>query len=155
MKYLVLLILIFGLNDSYAQKKINSNLIGIYEYETSKKNENHYIVIQIIEGKLNGLYFGTEDSGDHGVFFYGNKMENLNLANKKITFEIKERELYETTLFQFVKPGEEKENQKSIGISKRSLKYSGKITDKGFEIICQSEFGDCWGNKLFFKKLPE
>ena len=56
-------------------KKLNSELIGIYEYQTPEQSENHYIVIDTLNGKYNGVYFGTEDSGGHGVFFYGNEME--------------------------------------------------------------------------------
>ena len=84
-------------------EKLNANLIGIYEYKTPEQSENHYIVIDTLNGNYNGLYFGTEDSGEHGVFFYGNGMEKLNLENDKISFEIGKRNLYQTTRFRIVK----------------------------------------------------
>ena len=54
------------------------DLIGTYVFETPEKSENHYIIIDTLDGKYFGHYFGTEDSGGHGVFFYKNDMQNLN-----------------------------------------------------------------------------
>ena len=72
-----------------SELKLNSDLIGIYEYKTPEQSENHYIVIDTLNGKYSGLYFGTEDSGGHGVFFYSNSETNLlsslrSLCSKKI-----------------------------------------------------------------------
>ena len=136
-------------------EKLNSELIGIYEYKTPEKSENHYIVIDTLNGNYNGLYFGTEESGEQGVFFYGNGMENLNIENNKISFQIKKRNLYETTRFRIVKHKRELERDSTIGISKGHLKYSGVISKNGFKLKCESEFGYCWENELNFEKLTE
>ena len=42
--------------------KLNSDLIGIYEHKTPEQSENHYIVIDTLNRKYNGLYYGTEAS---------------------------------------------------------------------------------------------
>jgi len=136
-------------------KKPNSELIGIYEYKTPEQSENHYIVIDTLNGKYNGLYFGTEDSGGHGVFFYGNGMENLNLENGKISFEIGKRDLYETTRFRIVKHRKDLEKDSTNGVSKGQLKYNGEISKSGFKLNCESEFGYCWENELNFEKITE
>ena len=136
-------------------KKLNSELIGIYEYNTPEQSENHFIVIDTLNGKYSGLYFGTEDSGGHGVFFYGNGMENLNIENNKISFEIGKRELYETTRMRIVKHKRDLEKDSTSGISKGQLKYSGEISKSGFKLNCESDFGYCWENELNFKKLTE
>jgi len=136
-------------------KKLNPELIGIYEYKTPEQAENHYIVIDTLNGNYNGLYFGTEDSGGHGVFFYGNGMENLNIENKKISFGIGKRDLYETTRFRIIKHKRDLEKDSTSGISKGQLKYSGEISKNGLKLNCESEFGYCWENELNFEKLTE
>jgi len=136
-------------------EKLNSELIGIYEYKTPEQSENHYIVIDTLNGKYSGLYFGTEDSGGHGVFFYGNGMENLNIENKKISFKIGKRSLYETTRFRIVKHRRNLDKDSTSGISKSELKYSGKIDSIGINLNCESEYGECWSNELNFEKLTE
>ncbi|MCA0133867.1 hypothetical protein [Winogradskyella alexanderae] len=136
-------------------EKLNADLIGIYEYKTPEQSENHYIVIDTLNGKYSGLYFGTEDSGGHGVFFYGNGMENLNLENGKISFEIGKRDLYKTTRFRIVKDKRDLEKDSTSGVSKGQLKYSGEISKSGFKLNCESEFGYCWENEMNFEKLTE
>ena len=136
-------------------KSLNSDLIGIYEYKTPEQSENHYIVIDTLNGKYSGIYYGTEDSGGHGVFFYGNGIENLNIEKNKISFEIGTRELYETTRMRIVKHKRDLEKDSTSGISKGQLKYSGEISKIGFKLNCKSEFGYCWDNELNFEKLTE
>lgn len=136
-------------------KKLNADLIGIYEYKTPEQSENHYIVIDTLNENYNGLYFGTEDSREHGVFFYGNGMENLNLENDKISFEIGKRNLYKTTRFRIVKHRRNLEKDSTSGVSKGKLKYNGKITKSGFIVNCESKYGYCWENEMKFKKLTE
>ena len=136
-------------------KNLNSDLIGIYEYKTPEKTENHYIVIDTLNGKYSGIYYGTEDSGGHGVFFYGNGIENLNIEKKEISFEIGTRELYETTRMRIVKHKRDLEKDSTSGISKGQLKYSGEISKIGIKLNCKSEFGYCWENELNFEKLTE
>ncbi len=134
-------------------EKLNAELIGIYEYKTPEQSENHYLVIDTLNGEYNGLYFGTEDSGGHGVFFYGNEMENLKVKNGKISFEIGKRKLYETTRFRIVKNRRNLEKDSTSGVSKGQLKYNGEITKSGIKVNCESEFGDCWENEMNFEKL--
>ena len=136
-------------------KKLDVNLIGIYEYETPEQSENHYIIIDTLNGKYNGFYFGTEDSSGHGVFFYGNGMENLNIENKNISFEIGKRDLYKTTRFRIVKHRRDIEKDSTNGVSKGQLEYSGEISKSGFKLNCESEFGYCWENEMTFEKLTE
>ena len=165
MKNITSLILILSFLSCNSHKKtaelrtdsnnLNSDLIGIYEYKTPEQSENHYIVIDTLNGKYNGLYFGTEDSGGHGVFFYENGMENLNIENKKISFEIGKRDLYEITRFRIIKHKRDLEKDSTSGVSKGQLKYSGEITNSGFKLNCDSDLGYCWENELNFEKLTE
>ncbi len=132
--------------------KIKLELIGFYKYQASEESESHYINIDTIDGKLSGFYSGTEDSGGHGIFFYLNELENFNLTNGNISFEIGERDLYESIRFKGKIVGHYAEKDKSVGISKDRLKYSGKISENGFKLNCQSEYGDCWDDELIFEK---
>jgi hypothetical protein len=136
-------------------EKPNSELIGIYEFKTSEPRENHYITIDTLNGEFAGLYFGTEDGKEHGISYYGNKLENLIIKKNKIQFEIGKRNLYESTLFRIVKHKRELENDSIIGVSKSRLKYKGEILKNKFILNCESEFQNCWKKELTFEKLTE
>ena len=135
MKNITLLILIFSLLSCNSEQK-KLDFIGIYEYKTPEQSENHIIVIDTLNGKYNGLYFGTEDGSGHGVFFYGNRIENLNIEKNKINFEIGKRDLYKTTRFRIVKHKKSKIKDSLIGTSKEKLKYSGEISKKEIKLNC-------------------
>jgi len=136
-------------------KKLNSELIGIYEYKTPKQSENHYVVIDTLNGKYSGLYFGTEDSSRHGILFYRNEMKKLNIENNIISFEIGKRELYENTQMRIEKDKKYLEKKSIHGISKGQLKYRGEIAKSGFKLKCESDYGDCWDYEMTFEKLTE
>ena len=136
-------------------KKWDSELIGIYEYKTPEQSENHYIVIDTLNGKYSGLYYGTEDNSGHGILFYANEMKKLNIENNKISFEIGKRELYENTQMRIVKHKRGLEKNSINGISKGQLKYRGELSKSGFKIKCESEYGDCWDYEMTFEKLTE
>lgn len=165
MKNIPLLILILTFISCNSDKKktesktdfkiLNSDIIGIYECKTPEQSENHYMIIDTLNGKYDGLYFGTEDSGGHGVFFYGNRMEKLSLEDNKISFEIGKRDLYETTRFRIIKQKRDLEKDSISGSSSEQLKYSGEISKNEFKLNCISEFEYCWENKLNFEKLIE
>ena len=128
-------------------------IIGTYEYQTENKEENHFIFIDTVETKLVGFYFGTEDGSGHGIFHYGNPLLKLKLTDNKIEFEIGQRELYKTTLNKVYKADEKPKKEIAIGISRSPLKYTGKLTEFGFKLNCESEFQDCWENEMEFKKI--
>ena len=136
-------------------KKLNAELIGIYEYKTSEQSENHYIVIDTLNGKYRGFYFGTENNIRYGILFYGNEMKKLNLENNKISFEIGKRELFENTQMSIGKHKRDLEKNSIKGISKGQLKYRGGISKSGFILKCESEYGDCWDYEMTFEKLTE
>ena len=138
---------------SEQNSKLINSIIGFYEYKTEVKDENHYIVIDSINGKLIGRYFGSENEGEHGIAFFENNMENLKIEKNKISFEILNRELYAKSQFKIVKNNSKKE--KSIGLSKTKLEYSGKINNEIIELNCESKYGDCWEKKIKFIKLKK
>lgn len=142
-----------GKQKSEKNTILNVTLIGFYEYKTEVKNENHYIVIDSLNGKLIGKYYGSENEGEHGVAFFENNMENLKIENTKISFEILNRELYAKSQFVIVKNNSNKE--KSIGLSKTKLEYSGKINGQIIDLNCESKYGDCWEKKIKFIKVKK
>ena len=165
MKKISLLILILSIISCNSDKKtmelktdsekLNSELIGVYEYKALEQSQNHYIVIDTLNGKYSGLYFGTEDNSRRGILFYGNEIKKLNIENNKISFEIEKRKLYENTQMRIVKHKKDLEKNSTIGISKGQLKYRGEILKSGFKLKCESEFGDCWDYEMTFEKLIE
>ncbi|MCL6275003.1 hypothetical protein M3P19_13365 [Muricauda sp. 2012CJ35-5] len=135
--------------------RLNPDLIGIYEFKTAEQSGNHYIAIDTLKGEYNGLYFGTEASGGHGIFFYGNSMENLKIENEKISFEIGRRDLYQTTRFRIMKHETDLVKDSAVGVSKEKLKYNGEILSHELKLMCKSDLEYCWENKLSFQKLTE
>lgn len=130
-----------------------NEVIGIFQHKTSKQSENHVIVIDTLNGKYSGLYYGTEDSGEHGVFFYENSMENLKIENDRISFEVGKRDLYESNRFRILNPKRNPGKDSISGVSKGKLKYKGEITKSGIKVNCESDIGYCWKNELNFEKL--
>lgn len=135
--------------------KLNPELIGTYEYKTLVQAENHYILIDTLNGKYSGLYFGTEDNSRRGILFYVNEMKELTIENNKISFEIGKRELYKNSQMRVQKHKRDLEKNSITGISKGPLKYKGEILKSEFILKCESEYGDCWYYEMTFEKLTE
>ncbi|MCW5909712.1 MAG: hypothetical protein KIT62_01500 [Cyclobacteriaceae bacterium] len=146
MKYILTILLVKALLTD------NPELVGIYEYKSAEKDENHYIVFDIIDGQLKGVYFGTEDGKGHGIFFYATDMTNLAIDTEgKIEFEIGDRELFETTQFKIVKIRSQRDEP--VGHSRGLLKYKGQINKDKIQLTCTSEFYDCWADELIFERV--
>ncbi len=146
MKYILTIFLVTALLTD------NHDFVGIYEYKSDEKSENHYIVLDKIDGHLKGYYFGTEDGKGHGIFFYATDMTNLTIDKEgEIEFEIGDRKLFETTQFKIVK--NESQRDESVGRSRGILKYKGKISEDKIQLTCDSEFQDCWTSELTFEKV--
>lgn len=126
-----------------------TTLVGCYEYKTETKLENHYIVLDTLNGTLTGKYYGSENEGEHGAAFYANAMEHLNVTQNTIRFEIGARTLYARSRFAIGKSG----SGNSIGLTKSKLVYTGTITAKGFTLKCDSQYGDCWEGELVFGRV--
>ena len=135
--------------------KPNSDFIGIYEYKTPEASENHYIMLDIQNGKYTGVYYGTEDKAEHDVLFYANELKNLTIKKGKISFDVRTRNLYKTTQMRIVKQQSDVKKDSISDVSKGLLKYSGILLKNEFTLNCASEFGHCWADELNFKKVTE
>ena len=124
----------------------------IYVFVSPEKSENHYFLLEPTDDKPVGYYFGSEDSGGHGVFFYLNQVENLTIDDVgNIEFEIGDRQLYENSRFRIIKSSQEPDEP--IGISRYRLKYQGEITSSTLKLICISPDSECWQDSMTFNKL--
>ena len=128
----------------------NFSLVGTYEFKTDNKSESHFIVIDTLHGKLVGKYYGTEEGSGHGIFFYENEMKNLSITENSIRFDVENRKLFVKTRFKIV--NKNSKNEESVGFSKTTLNYQGKIFKDGIEFKCESKYGDCWQKEMIFKK---
>jgi len=165
MKKFLLLILILNFISCNSDKKtpelktdtikLNSELIGIYEYKALEQSENHYILIDTLNGKYSGVYFGTEDNNRRGILFYESEIEKLTIENNKISFEVGKRELYKNTQMKILKHKRDLEKKQIMGISRGQLKYRGEILKSGIKLKCESDYGDCWEYEMTFKKLTD
>ncbi|WP_452220251.1 hypothetical protein [Lacinutrix salivirga] len=136
-------------------KKINLEIRGIYELKSSKKTEKHFIIIDTLNGKFAGSYFGTENKNQYGTAHFSNSLEHLTIEKNKIKFEIGKRNLYKSTLFRIAKFESDLENDSIIGVSEYRIKFKGKLFKNGFKFICESEMQNCWDKKLTFEKVSK
>jgi hypothetical protein len=111
-----------------------SNYEGIYmydyEYDTEDLIEDHYIVLETVDSKLQGRYYGTSDDFDvarEGYYpgFYVSNMNNLNIKDSEISFNIK---LSESDMFS--KPVKlEYKTSKEVPIGENSIWENSQIVD--------------------------
>jgi len=126
------------------------DLVGIYEYKSVNKSENHYIIFDRIDGEMKGKYFGTHDGKEHGVFFFKADIEKLEIRDKgEIEFEIGDRLLYESTQFKIKDPSPDS----TVGRTSDILRYKGRITADKLKLTCDSDAYDCWDKELTFDKI--
>ncbi len=126
------------------------DVVGIYEYKSAEKSENHYIIFDKVDGEIKGKYYGTHDGKGHGVFFYKADIEKLKIGDKgEIEFEIGDRLLYETTQFKIKDPLPDS----AIGRTRDVLKYQGQFDKDKIKLACDSDFYDCWDKELTFDKI--
>lgn len=122
---------------------------GIYKYDyegdTQDLTEDHYIILTMNNGSLEGRYYGTSDDFDkarEGYYpgFYVSDMKNLQITNNEIAFsiELPERDMFSKPVNLKYKAGEEVPisdnpqwvNSQIIGVSEKNPNdYVGEIVD--------------------------
>ena len=122
----------------------------------SQKHEFKAETKQVLDIVVNSLYKDKEIFVRELISNASDALEKLRrtqLTEKEVAFEIGQRELFKTTRNKVYEADEKPKKEIAVGISKSPLKYSGELTEFGFELNCESEFHDCWENKMEFKKL--
>lgn len=133
-----------------------------YEYDSEELREDHYIVMETIDGKLEGRYYGTSDDFDEAregylPGFFVSDIMNLKITGDEIAFDLKP----DNNIF-FSKPVNREyrsaeavpadenhiwENSHAVnGDGQLSRSYAGKITDE--EIIM-----DMGNGRRVYKRL--
>ncbi|MGF7057425.1 hypothetical protein [Brassicibacter mesophilus] len=128
-----------------------------YDYENDSEDliEDHYIVLEIVNGKLQGRYYGTSDEFDevregyYPGFFVAN-MQNLEIVDDVITFsvEVQESDLFSKEIsVEYKTSGEIPLDENPIwenrhiieGVEQNPRHYTGRIVDG--EILLEVEYG--------------
>lgn len=148
------------------QSKSTDNYEGIYVFDykndTPELVENHYIVIENIQDKIAGRYYGTSDDFDsarEGYYpgFFVADMRNLQINANEISFEVylTENDMFSKPVdlkYKYTKDVPANENplwdNKQIidGSDSNPKKYKGKIANG--EITLETDSG----SRIFYIK---
>jgi hypothetical protein len=140
---------------SNASDNSNAGYQGIYKFEYEDNSEtlieDHYIVIEEVNGKLTGRYYGTSDDFDvarEGYLpgFYVSEMRDMQIKDNVITFNIQlnDSDVFSKPVDQNYKSASEvplDKNPKWIqfGLRKHSRDYKGKLINGVIQL--EADFG--------------
>ncbi|MBM7856128.1 hypothetical protein JOC37_002558 [Desulfohalotomaculum tongense] len=130
---------------------------GVYRYKNRHDTEDHYIVLEYVNGILQGRYYGTSDDFDDAregyyVGFFVSDIKDLQIEGNAITFklQLQDRDVFTKPIDLIYKSSQDipldKNPNWNIGLRKFSRDYKGEIING--EIQLETEF-----EKRVFKKL--
>ncbi len=137
----------------------NNSYEGTYQYDyiddTEDLIEDHYIVLRRVEGKLEGIYYGTSDDFDQareGYFpgFYVSNMIGLSINKSEIAFDIKlkQSDLFSKPIELKYRSSEEVSKSDNLiwvnshiveGSDKNAKHFQGEIADEEIRLLIDGE----------------
>lgn len=128
-------------------------LLGVWEYRQANSArpcgfdpEGERLQFTRKGDVLQGLYFGLEREGDHGLFYTLVELGDISFTGDRISFVVPARRLYAQ------RPTRLGESAGDAGFTRYELKYEGKITGEGLALRCSSQFGSCPDQQLVFRR---
>ncbi len=133
--------------------------LGAWEYRqrnsaspTGYDDEAERLELYEKGGSIQGLYFGLERAGDHGLLYTLVEIKNVEVSEVgKITFIVPSRFLYP------VRPSsldeaEEMNKHQTGGFTRIELKFGGQLKNGHLILQCISDPGECPEDVMIFRK---
>lgn len=130
-------------------------LVGRWEYR-QRAGEGYDPVGEIIEftrdgDVLEGVYFGLERTGEHGLYFTVVKLRDLTITSEgEVSFTVPERDLFRERLGSL--QDTLKENPRSAGYTRYELQMKGSLEGDRLLLHCTSDSWSCPADTMVFKK---
>jgi hypothetical protein len=128
-------------------------LLGVWEYRQANfarpdgfDREGERLRFTRKGDALQGLYFGLEREGEHGLFYTLVEMKDISVTGDRISFVVPARGLYAQ------RPTRLGEPPGDSGFTRYELKYEGALTGEGLALRCSGQFGACPDQQLLFRR---
>ena len=132
--------------DPYAR------LLGVWEYRQANSsrpsgfdNEGERLQFTRKGDVVQGLYFGLERDGDHGLSYSLVELKDISFAGDRISFVVPARAKHWRRPTRLGESGD-------AGFTRYELKYDGTITGEGLALRCSGPFGSCPAQQVLFRK---
>ena len=139
----------------FAQTDFDAALVGTWEYRQAAGKdvdaEGERLEVARVDGRLQGVYFGLEREGEHGLFYTAVPMRNLKVGRSgEVSFTVPARDLFSTrprTLQQA-----ETEKSRSSGFTRDELSLEGVLQGDRLTLRCVSTRPSCPDRAMVFQK---
>jgi hypothetical protein len=133
--------------DPYAR------LLGVWEYRQANSSrpsgfdkEGERIRFRRKGNAIQGLYFGLERNGDHGLAYTLVELANLTVSGDAISFSVPARRMYTK------RPTHFGEGRPDGGFTRDELKYEGTISNETLTLRCSSQWRSCPDRQIVFRR---
>ncbi len=128
--------------------------VGTWEYRqragAGYDEEGERIEMRSKGKSLDGIYFGLEREGEHGLFYTAVELQGLKVTKDRIYFIVPERHLFNVRP-KSVKEAKQNES-KSSGYSREELHMEGQLKGGSLMVTCTSEADGCPDTIMEFRK---
>lgn len=132
--------------------------LGTWEYRQRNSgapsgydDQGERLELYLNGGSIQGLYFGLEREGEHGLFYTLAKIEGLELGpDGRIIFTVPERDMYRErpTGLKEIEQGK----KTRAGFTRLELEFRGKLKDGHLILQCTATPGTCPEDVMVFSK---
>jgi hypothetical protein len=152
-RLVIVTLVLFSAVVSHAADDPSTPILGVWEYRQANSaspsgfdDEGERLQFTRTGSEIQGMYFGLEREGEHGLFYSLVALKNIQLTGNKISFTVPERGLYST------RPTRIGEALESAGYTKDELHFEGAIEEGALSLRCSSTFASCPDSRVVFRK---
>jgi hypothetical protein len=129
--------------------------LGTWEYRQKAgdgyDNEGERLELSCTGSSLQGIYYGLEREGEHGLFYTLVEMTDLKLnAEGELSFTVPVRELFHAR----PKDPQERKKLRSAGFTRDELHLRGRIEAGTMILSCTASSSSCPEDTMVFRKGP-
>lgn len=140
------------LNGSIFRYKEPAEFADLPDDSKIPDSVQYTIVFNCENDSLKALMFGPDPEGEHGLFYFNENLDSLNVNNGIVSFSLVQRKLY-------LKPYTLNNYNKGVkyevrGGSSEIQFFKGKLAGDSILFTCNSELGtECYDDTMVFKKI--